>query len=152
MTPSGFTTNRVLVVPCNSIVTDPVSLIVNLGALMAACSWSPHEVRQLHGEDRTLDEQQQTEVECWQNAGDMDRIQTTACQSRHQGVPAAVLSANILFFHHSVQSRCLSRQSAHHAGSCGGNVPLVLLPAEAAADYSKFIDDGCRAGGWHRRL
>ena len=47
-------------------------------------------VNQLHGEDPILDEQQQTEDECRQNAGDMDRIQTTACQSRHQGVTAAV--------------------------------------------------------------
>ena len=47
-------------------------------------------------------------------------------------------------FHHSVQSRCSSRQSAHYAGSCGGNVPLVLLPAEATADYQKIIDNRCR--------
>ena len=99
------------------------------------------KVRQLHGEDPILDEQQQTEDECRQNAGDMDRIQTTACQSRHQGVPAAVCQHSI--FHHSVQSRCSSRQSAHHAGSCGGNVPLVLLSAEAAADYPEFIDNRC---------
>ena len=72
----------------------------------------------------------------------MDRIQTTACQSRHQGVPAAVCQHSI--FHHSVQSRCSSRQSAHNAGSSGGNVPLVLLPAEAAADYPKFIDKQMR--------
>ena len=99
------------------------------------------KVRQLHGEDRSLDEQQQTENECWQNAGDMDRIQTTACQSQHQVVPAAVCQHSI--FHHRVQPRCSSRQSAHHAGSCGGNVPLVLLPAEAAADYPEFIDNRC---------
>ena len=99
------------------------------------------KVRQLHGEDRILDEQQQTEDECWQNTGDMDRIQTTACQSRHQGVPAAVCQHSI--FHHSVQSRCSSRQSAHHAGSCGGNVPLVFLSAEAAADYPEFVDNRC---------
>ena len=55
----------------------------------------------------------------------MDRIRTTACQSRHQGVPAAVCQHSI--FHHSIQSRCSSRQSAHHAGSCGSNVPLVCF-------------------------
>ena len=53
------------------------------------------KVRQLHGEVRILDEQQQTGDECRQNAGDMDRIQTTACQSRHQGVPAAVCQHSI---------------------------------------------------------
>ena len=37
-----------------------------------------------------------------EKAGGMDRIQTTACQSRHQGVPAVV---NLLFST-SVQSRC----------------------------------------------
>ena len=45
--------------------------------------------------------------------------------------------------HHSVQSRCSSRQSAHHAGSCGGNVPLMFLSAEAAADYPEFVDNRC---------
>ena len=40
-------------------------------------------------------------------------------------------------------ARCSSRQSAHHAGSCGGNVQLVLFLAEAAADYRRFIDNRC---------
>ena len=43
----------------------------------------------------------------------------------------------------SVFISTLSRQSAHHSGSCGGNVPLVFLSAEAAADYPKFIDNRC---------
>ena len=43
-------------------------------------------------------------------------------------------------FNHSFQSRCSSRQSAHHAGSCGGNVPLMLLPAEATVDYQKLTE------------
>ena len=102
-----------------------------------------YDVREIGAQctTRILDEQQQTEDECRQNAGDMDRIQTTACQSRHQGVPAAVCQHSIS--HHSIQSRCSSRQSAHHAGSCGGNVPLVFLSAEAAADHPEFIDNRC---------
>ena len=52
------------------------------------------------------DEQQQTEDECRKIAGDLDRIQTTACRSRHQRVPAAVCQHSV--FHHSVQSRCSS--------------------------------------------
>ena len=90
-------------------------------------------------------------IESWMSSNRLkmnaDKTQVIWIGSRQQLAKVDIkefqlLSANILFST-SVQSRCSSRQSAHHAGSCGGNVPLRLLPAEAAADYPEFIDDRC---------
>ena len=96
-------------------------------------------------------------IESWMGSNRLkmnaDKTQVIWIGSRQQLAKVNIkefqlLSANILFsttvsnLGVHLDSQLLSAKSAN-AGSCGGNVPIVFLSAETAADYPEFVDNRC---------